>query len=74
MLVYFGDSFKEETDLSKSHWLKSCPECSRKAGQVVYKKYPEDFGESEAESRQTQTHRGSQSWCSECRSTKKGKK
>jgi hypothetical protein len=59
------DDGPELFDLTKSHWMKSCPECSRKAGRVVFLPYPEAFGESEK--RETQQHKGAQSWCTKCR-------
>lgn len=55
-------------DLNKSHWKKSCPECSRKTGVVVYKDYPEAFGQSEKRI----TRDNAQSWCVACR--KEGRK
>lgn len=48
----------------KSHWLKSCPQCSRYAGHPVFKPYPDAFGESQARG---DHHKGAQSWCLECR-------
>lgn len=52
----------------KSHWMKSCPECSRNARYPVFKLYPEAFGASVARG---DHHAGAQSWCLECRT--KGK-
>jgi hypothetical protein len=52
-------------DLSKSIYFKSCPSCSRWAGAFVFKKYPEEFGLSEA-----RPGDGGQSWCLECRRLK----
>jgi len=49
-------------DLSKSHYLKSCPNCSQREGYLVFKPYPEAFGESKKRSKG-----GAQSWCQECR-------
>lgn len=54
-----------EIDLGVSHWLKSCPECSRRIGALVFKPYPDAFGQSVK--RENQEHRGAQPWCFECR-------
>lgn len=50
-----------------SHWLKSCPRCSERAGIPVFKLYPDDFGESEARG---PGKAGAQSHCLKCRSEK----
>jgi hypothetical protein len=55
-------------DLNKSHWQKSCPNCSRKVGTVVFKPYPEAFGQSE---KREHTRDNAQSWCTECRAEKR---
>jgi len=52
---------------NRSYWRKdkkekTCPRCSIRAGERVYKKFPDDFG--------TREMRGTvvpQSWCIECR-------
>ncbi len=57
-----------ELDLSKSHYdgaRKSCPECSRKAGQIVYLE-PESFG-TRIDTKTGETIM--QSWCHDCRRT-----
>jgi len=53
------------SELDVSYWMKSCPNCSRKAGVVVYKRWPDEFGVSEA--RRGSKSTGTQSWCSKCR-------
>lgn len=61
--------FEHTVDLNPnySHWLKSCPRCSKKAGMVVFKLYPADFGESEARG---PGKAGAQSHCLKCRGEK----
>jgi hypothetical protein len=55
---------------AKAQTLKSCPNCSTRNGkQHVYHDYPEDYGETKK--RITSANpKGSQSWCSLCRSKK----
>lgn len=48
--------------LCKSHWLKTCPSCSRRAGYLVWLPYPEAFGVSTKRARS-----GAQSHCTRCR-------
>ena len=50
--------------------LKSCPECSRRRGEHVFHRLPEDFGTTAA--RVTSRHDdGRQSWCAACRSKRR---
>lgn len=49
------------TNLTKSKHGKSCPECSRRAGRLIFKLY-EDFG-----LRKVRGMTVLQSWCKACR-------
>jgi hypothetical protein len=57
----------KELNPNRSHWLKSCPQCSGRIGLPVFKLYPDDFGESQARG---PGKSGAQSYCLMCRSEK----
>lgn len=50
--------------------LKSCPSCSRKRGEHVFLKLPDDFGTTEARAN-TRHEDGRQSWCAACRAKRR---
>ncbi len=61
----------DRTELNKSHWMKTCPNCSAIAKVRVFKVWPDEFGTSDERVGETQKQvTGTQSWCIECRAKK----
>ncbi len=59
------DSATRDDDLASSHWLKTCPVCSRRCGHKVWLPYPDAFGVRKVDGKLIP-----QSHCRQCRHAK----